>query len=72
MKKGQVSPEGSTEGDIEMMEGGAYAGLTDGEPKSPSKEDKLFMDFRNDVKRRIDNFNKSQGQDEESEFNTTE
>lgn len=47
------------------MEGGATTG-------GGTDPDKLFNDFRNDVKKRIEDYKNSKGQDEESEFNTTE
>lgn len=62
MKKAKVSPLQSTEDEIEMMEGGTTAG----------DPDKLFNDFRADVKRRIEEYQSSKTQDEESEFNTTD
>lgn len=49
MKKAKVSPLQSTEDEIEMMEGGTTAG----------DPDKLFNDFRADVKRRIEEYQSS-------------
>ena len=45
------------------MEGGTP---TAGDP------DKLFNEFRADIKKKIENYNESHAVDEESEFNTTE
>jgi len=49
------------------MEGGTTAGEV-------TPEEQLFLDFRADVARRIENYQSSRGQsqDEDSEFNSTE
>ena len=49
------------------MEGGTTAGDAD-----QAAKDQLFQDFRNDVKKRIEEHANNKGQDEESDFNTTE
>jgi len=62
MKKTQITPERpSQESLIELCEGGTTV-----------NPDAGFDEFRDKVKKRIEKYQTSKGQDEESVFNTTE